>query len=58
MAVSTKAKYDPISAEDKRQEEEKPRLQLNKEYRVHQLSCLGIQMFGELGDSPAYPNDM
>jgi hypothetical protein len=53
MAVRTKAKYDPISAEDKRQEDEKRRLQLNKEYRVHQLRELG--MFGELGDGTADP---
>jgi hypothetical protein len=58
MAVRNKAKYDPISAEDKRQEDEKRRLQLNKEYRVHQLLGLGIPMFGELGDGPADPNDM
>ncbi len=58
MAVLTKAKYDPISVEDKRQEDEKRRLQLNKEYRVHQLRGLGIPMFGELGDGHADPDDM
>ncbi len=58
MAVHTKAKYDPISAEDKRHEDEKQRLQLNKEYRVHQLPVLGIPMLGELGDGPADPDDM
>ncbi len=58
MAVSTKAKYDPIRAEDKQQEDEKRRLQLKKEYRVHQLRKLGIPMFGELGDGPANPDDM
>ena len=58
MAVRTKAKYDPISAEDKLQEDEMRRLQLNKEYRVHQLRRWGIPMLGELGDGPADPDDM
>ncbi len=58
MAVRTKAKYDPISAEDMLQEDEKRLLQLNKEYRVHQLCRLGIPMFSELRDGPANPNDM
>ena len=58
MAVRNKAKYDPISAEDKRQEAEKRHLQLNKEYRVHQFRRLGIPKFGELGDGPADPDDM
>ncbi len=58
MAVRTKAKYDPISAKDKQQEDEKRRLQLNQEYRFHQLRELGIPMFGELGDGPADPDDM
>ncbi len=58
MAVCTKAKYDPISAEDQRQEDEKRRLRLNKEYRVDQLRGLGIPMSGELGDGTADPDDM
>ncbi len=58
MAVRTKAKYDPIGAGDKQQEDEKRRSQLSKEYRVHQLRGLGIPMFGELGDGPADPDDM
>jgi hypothetical protein len=37
MAVRNKAKYDPICARNKLQEDEKRRLRLNKEYRVHQL---------------------
>ncbi len=51
MAVHNKATYDPISARDKEQEDEKRRLRLNKEYRVHQLP-VGFPMFGELGDGP------
>ncbi len=58
MAIHTKAKYVLISAGDKQQEDEKRRLQLNQEYRVHQLRELGIPMFGELGDGPADPDDM
>ena len=58
MAVRNKAKYDPIGAGDKQQEDEKRRSQLSKEYRVHQLRGLGIPMFGELWDGPADPDDM
>ncbi len=42
MAVRKKAKYDPISARNRQQEDEERRLQLNKEYIVHQLRCLGF----------------
>ncbi len=49
MAVRNKAKYDPISTRNKQQEDEKRRLNLNKEYRVHQLCDLGFPMFGALG---------
>ncbi len=58
MAVCNKAKYYPISARNKQQEDEKRRLRLNKEYRVHQLRQLGFPMFGELGDDPCDPEDM
>jgi hypothetical protein len=52
MAVRTKAKYDPICARNRQQKDEERRLQLNKEYRVHQLRDLGFPMFGELGGGP------
>ena len=58
MAVRNKAKYDPIRADDKRQKDEKRRLQLTKEYRVHQIRELGAPRFVELGDGDADPNDM
>ena len=58
MAVRNKAKYDPISAGDKQQEDEQQRSQLNKEYKIHQLSELGIPIFGELGDGSADLDDM
>ena len=58
MAVRNKAKYDPISADDKRQKDEKRRLQLTKKYRVHQFSKLGAPRFVELGDGDADPDDM
>ncbi len=57
-AVRTKAKYDPISAGDKQQEDEKRRSQLNKEYRIHQLRELGTPMFGEHGDGTANQDNM
>ena len=37
LAVRNKAKYDPIGAEDKQQEDEKRRSQLSKDYKIHQL---------------------
>ncbi len=40
LAVRNKAKYDPICAEDKQQEDEKRRSQLSKDYKTHQLSEL------------------
>ncbi len=58
MAVRNKAKYDPIGAGDKQQEDEKRRSQLSKEYKIHQLRYLVIQIFGELGDGSADPGDM
>ncbi len=57
MAVLN-VKYDPISARNKQQEDEKRRLRLNKEYRVHQLLELGFPMLGELGDGPCDPDNM
>ena len=41
MAVRNKAKYDPISARDKQQEDEKRRSQLSKDYKIHQLRRSG-----------------
>ncbi len=38
MAVCDRAKYDPLSAQNKQQEDEKRHLLLNLEYRIHQLS--------------------
>ncbi len=58
MAVCNKAKYDPISARNRQQEDEERRLLLNKEFRVHQLRELGFPIFGELGDGPGDPEDM
>jgi hypothetical protein len=58
MAVRNKAKYDPVGAEHGRREDEKRRLQLNKESRVHQLRELGFPMFSKLGDGPVGPGDM
>ncbi len=57
-AVRTKAKYDPIGAGDKQQEDEKRRSQVNKEYKIHQLRELGTPMFGEPEDGTADPDDM
>jgi hypothetical protein len=41
LAVRNKAKYDPICAEDKQQEDEKRRSQLSKDYKIHQIRRLG-----------------
>jgi hypothetical protein len=58
MVVRNKTKYDPFSARNRQQEDEEQQLQLNKEYRVHQLCGLGFPIFGKLGDGPGGPVDM
>ncbi len=58
MAVRTKAKYDPTNVRNSQPEDEERRLQLDKEYRVHQLHSLGFPMFNELGGVPYGPGDM
>ncbi len=55
---TNRAKYDPIGAGNKQQDDEKQHLQLNKEYRICQLRELGIPMLCELRDGSADPDDM
>ncbi len=50
MTVSNKAKYDPIGAGDKQQEDEKRRSQLSKDYKINQLRELVNPIFCELED--------
>ncbi len=58
MAVRNKAKYDPIGAGDKQQEDEKRRSQLSKDYKIHQLRELVIPIFGEIGDCSSDLDDL
>ena len=58
MAVRKNAKYDPISADDKRQKDEKRRLQLSKDYKIHQLRELVIPIPGALGDGSSDLDDL
>jgi hypothetical protein len=53
-ASSTKAarglvKYDPIGAMQRKQEVTEMRSRLSLEYKLHQLTSLGIPLFGKLG---------
>jgi hypothetical protein len=57
LAVRNKAKYDPIGAEDKQQEDEERRSQLSKDYKIHQLResvgpipCESEDGLSDLGD--------
>ena len=57
VELRNKAKYDPIGAEDKQQEDEKRRSQLSKEYKIHQLReligpipCESEDGLSDLGD--------
>ncbi len=58
MAVRNKAKYDPISVDDKRQKDEKRRLQLSKDYKIHQFSELVIPISCALGDGSSDLHDL
>ncbi len=58
MAVRNKAKNDPISAYDKRQKDEKRRLQRSKDYKIHQLSELVIPISCALGDGSSDLDDL
>ena len=58
VAVRNKAKYDPIGAGDKQQEEEKRRSQLSKDYKIHQLRELAKPIFCELEDGSSDLGDL
>ncbi len=57
-AVSITAKYDPIGAINSKQEVMERHSRLSLEYRAHQLTSLGIPIFGELKGAPDGPGDM
>ena len=58
IPVRNNAKYDPISADDKRQKDEKRHLQLSKDYKIHQLRELVIPIPGALGDGSSNLDDL
>ena len=58
MAVRNKAKYDPIGAGDRQQEDEKQRSQLRKDYKIHQLHELAKPIFCELEDGSSNLGDL
>ncbi len=58
MANRNKAKYDPIGAGDKQQEDEKQRSQLSKDYKIHQLHELVNPIFCRLEDGSSDLGDL